>query len=118
MRRSEFDVCLCVLVCFGLRWGMLLPMLVLSFLRVCKTVHFSWKIHVHFMNKKTLVQLGSVFPHASAVYLVIGFLFLSATVRVLRCFVRFGMCWASVGHVTPHACAEFSAFLCKDRAFF
>ncbi len=42
----------------------------------------------------------------------------SATVRVSCLFMRFGMFWASVGHITPHAGAALHHLEQKPRVAF
>ena len=87
---------------------MLLPIVVLRLLHFCKNIV---SIQIRRVFTKTLVQLGSVSPILALYIFVIGVLFLSATVRILCFLLPFGMCLASVGHVTPHAGAVFVAFL-------
>ncbi len=66
MRRSEFDDCLGVLVCLGLRWGMLLPILVLNSMNVREDLAF---VFLHAFYETVTSPVGQCFlPGASAVY--------------------------------------------------
>ncbi len=57
--------------------------------------------------QKGLVQLGIVFPNASAVYLCCWCGSFECDGPSLIFFSRSGMFWASAGHVTPNIGAAF-----------
>ena len=58
-------------------------------------------------NVTLLVQLGSVFHDASAVYFHCWCAMFECDGPSLMCFNVFGIFWASVGHVTSHTGAGF-----------
>ena len=58
-------------------------------------------------HETLLVQLGSVFPDASTVYMRYWSVIFECDGPSLMFLVCFGMCLASVGHVTPHTGAAF-----------
>ncbi len=67
---------------------------------------------------QSLVQLGSVSQMLALHVFHDWCVILSATIRVRCSFARFGMCLASVGHVTPHIGAEISAVAYKPGVFY